>query len=608
MQLIGANKIFKKFQERKAAYEIKLKKARKLSGLISTFRLLAFLFAAAIFGFGLHGEQFYLFYFAVPLIVLFIFLIIKHNSIKNRIDFLEKVISINEDALRRLSGQWTSFSDSGERFINNEHPYTTDLNIFGHGSLFQYINTTSSFTGEQTLVKQLRVSADLEEIRPRQQAISDLAGRLDFRQHFQAEGTDTFFKTHDPADLLSWSEEKPSISRKNLMDYLWVLPAVTLLFLLLAVLQVVPPGFFVFALLMQVIAAGLGEKVVREAFSNTEKAVDQLKRYVRLLQYIEAENFKAPFLLNLKQRLFTDSRSALDQIKALSKIGDRINLRYGNSLIYFPVNIAVLWDLHTLKKLDGWKRQSGLSLRVWFNIVGEFEALSSLAVIAQDHPDWVYPQVSGGAPVYEAKSLGHPLIGEEFRVNNDLRLSGPGAASIITGSNMSGKSTYLRTAGINLVLAYSGAPVCAESMSCSLMRIYSKMQIHDNLTEKVSTFYAELKRIKMIIDAAQTGAPLIFLLDEIFRGTNSRDRIFSTRNVVKQLHKLSTIGLITTHDLELSVLEKEYPGSIINYHFTDEIDDDGIHFDYKLKPGVSQTANAVALMKMIGIEVEADPT
>jgi hypothetical protein len=574
--------------------------------LISTFRLLAFLFAAAIFAFGLSREQFYVFYLGLPLILLFIFLIVKHNSIKERIGFLEKVIKINEDALLRLSGQWTSFFDSGERFVDNEHPFTTDLNIFGHGSLFQYINSTSSFTGEKTLVTQLRVGADLEEINPRQQAISDLAGRLDFRQHFQAEGTNTFFKTHDPADLFSWSEEKPSINRKNLMEYLWVLPVLTLVLLILAVLQVIPLGFFLFTLILQVIIAGLGEKSVRDAFSNTEKAVDQLKRYVRLLRYIKAENFKAPFLLDLKQKLFSDSRTALDQIKALSKIGDRINLRYGNPLIYFPVNIALLWDLHTLKKLDGWKRQSGFSLREWFNIVGEFEALSSLAVIAHDHPEWVYPRVSGGTPVYEAKSLGHPLIGEELRVNNDLRLPGSGSALIITGSNMSGKSTYLRTAGINLVLAYAGAPVCAEQMSCSLMSIFSKMQIHDNLTEKVSTFYAELKRIKMIIDAAQTGAPLIFLLDEIFRGTNSRDRIFSTRNVVKQLHKLSTIGLITTHDLELSVLEKEYPESITNYHFTDEIDDEGIHFDYKLKAGVSQTANAVALMKMIGIEVEEE--
>jgi hypothetical protein len=576
--------------------------------LISTFRLLAFLFAAAFFGFALQREQFYLLYPALPLIIIFIFLIIKHNAIKDRIAFLQKVIIINEDALRRLSGQWTSFPESGERFINHDHPFTTDLNIFGHGSLFQYMNCTSSFTGEQTLVKQLRVSAGLEEIKPRQEAVADLAERLDFRQHLQAEGADPFFKTHDPADLFSWSEEKPTIERKKIIDYLWVLPSVTLILLLLAVLEVIPLGFFVITLIIQVIVAGLGERFVRDAFSNTEKAVGQLKRYARLLEYIQAENFKAPFLLNLKQKLFTGSRTALNQIKDLSKIGDRINLRYGNPLIYFPVNIAVLWDLHTLKKLDGWKRQSGYSLRDWFNIVGEFEALSSLAVIAHDHPHWAYPQVSGGTPVYEAKSLGHPLIGEELRVNNDLRLPGSGSALIITGSNMSGKSTYLRTAGINLVLAYAGAPACAERMSCSLMRIYSKMQIHDNLTEKVSTFYAELKRIKMIIDAAQTGAPLIFLLDEIFRGTNSRDRIFSTRNVIKQLHKLSTIGLITTHDLELSVLEKEYPEAITNYHFTDEIDQQGIHFDYKLKEGVSKTANALALMKMIGIEVEDDPS
>ena len=598
------NDIVDKFQQRKAEYKSKLSKTQNGSNLISTFRFLLFIAASGLLGFGVYSTQYYYGYYALIILFVFIGLVIMHSLFKAKIILLEKMVEINENALLRLAGKWTTFTESGEKFVDHGHPYTTDLNIFGQGSLFQYINTTCSFIGEQTLAKHLSSSAPLEEIKPRQEAVLELSSRLDFRQHFQAVGADEFFKNNDLADLLSWSEEQALVGYKKLMGYICLLPALTLTLLVAGLFFDVPLYYFVISLSAQVIITVAGEIIVSKTFSKTEKAAIQLKRYVKLLRCIKAEEFKAPFLLKLKQKLKTDPHTALKQIKVLSKIADRLHLRHAYPGIYHPVNAAFLWDIYTFFKLERWKRKVGPSLRTWFNVVGEFEALSSLAILAHYNPDWIFPQVENGFPRLEAKALGHPLISDGLRVGNDICLPQPGLVWLITGSNMSGKSTLLRTAGINLVLAYAGAPVCAEKMLCSMMNVYSKMQVHDNLEEKVSTFYAELKRMKMIIDAAKTQDPLIFLLDEIFRGTNSRDRIFATSNVIKQLQRLSAIGLVTTHDLELSVLEEECVGNIFNYHFTDKIQDGRIYFDYKLKHGVSQTANALALMKMIGIEVE----
>jgi DNA mismatch repair ATPase MutS len=348
----------------------------------------------------------------------------------------------------------------------------------------------------------------------------------------------------------------------------------------------------------------VGEKETKHRFFKTEQAVLRLKRYVELMDRIIQEEFTAPFLIKLKGMLVSGGIPASRQVRNLMTIAEHSNLRYSNALIYFPLNIVFLWDLRTLRRMNRWQKRWGGSVRGWFEATGEIEALSSLAGLCHDNPHWAFPGVREDSPAFLAESLGHPLIPAAERVANDLSLACRGTVFIITGSNMSGKSTLLRTVGINLVLAYAGAPVCAHGMTCSHMRIYSKMQVHDNLEERVSTFYAELKRMKMIIDAAKSGDPLIFLLDEIFRGTNSRDRIIATRTVIRQLHKLNTIGLISTHDLELGSLEKEFPGLISNYHFDDDIKNGRIHFDFRLKPGISQTANAIALMRMIGIQVE----
>lgn len=592
------------YLRRRSMFQKKLDRVKKKANRISWLRLLSFTLAVFAFGYGLYGPYAGIIYMTIPLAALFGLLVIKHNRLKEEINFLQKLVKINDTARLRLEGKWTAFTERGGRYVDHNHPYTTDLNIFGEGSLFQYINATSSFRGERILAGLLSGPSAAEKIRLRQEAVSDLAARLDFRQYLQAAGMDSFFKEQDPDVIVSWAKRQEYFFRQP--GVLLFLPLVTCSVFALGLLGIVSYLPAALLLALQVAIASPGEKKAREHFARVEKAVQRLKRYEKLLCLIEQENFKAPYLIAQKKRLYSGGRFASRQVRLLVNISDRNNLRFSNSMIYLILKFAVFWDLWTLKLLDDWQKKCGLSVCSWFDAAGEVEALSSLAGLYHDNPHWAFANILDGPPTFQAEGLGHPLIAPAERVSNDLAISGPGTFFMITGSNMSGKSTLLRTVGINLVLAYAGAPVCAAKLKCSIMQMYSKMHILDNLEERISTFYAELLRMKMIIDAAVQGTPLLILLDEIFRGTNPQDRIFATRIIIKQLQRLNTVGLVTTHDLELGKLEKEYPGSICNYHFTDEIRDGSIFFDYKIKPGIARTANALSLMKLIGIDVEAE--
>jgi DNA mismatch repair ATPase MutS len=291
---------------------------------------------------------------------------------------------------------------------------------------------------------------------------------------------------------------------------------------------------------------------------------------------------------------------AYKQVDRLSKIIDSISSRHGS--FYFIMNILTLWDYQNMISLERWRKESGGFLKAWLEAIGKIEALSSLAIIRYDNPEWVVPKISESEkPEFEAKSMGHPLL-RGNRVENDLSTNIPDRILLITGSNMSGKSTLLRTAGINLVLAYTGAPVCARKFTASIMEIHTCMRVSDDLSRNISSFYAELLRIKNIVKEAETGKSLFFLLDEIFKGTNSIDRHTGARVLIQKLNGLNCIGLVSTHDLELGDLEKS-SDKIKNYHFEEYYKDDRIHFDYKLRNGVSKTRNAVYLMKMAGIDI-----
>jgi len=595
------NQIYETYHLKRAHVAEKLSEVMRQNNRLVLLRPLIFMAAVVLslaYSF-LSAKPIYLFGSGI-LIILFIIFIAKHNSIKARAQYLEFLVQINDTAIRRLEGKWLDFANTGEHFINHEHRYSADLNIFGQGSLFQYVNAATSIVGEERLAHLLSFQTDLAEIKQRQQAIQELGLRLDWRQHFQATGMlGNLKKTGRLEKLLAWAEDKPVYTNKYI-SYLLLLPVITLVLAVLGYFHFITPYLWIVPLGFQVLVVAFTAKTAHQTFNKTGSSVSEIQRCSALLACIEPESYDSPLLIELKNTLVKQDNTPSRQIKKLFGIVDRMGLRY--SSIHPVINIAILWDLQTLIKLENWRSGTGRLLREWIEVMAEFEALSSLAVLAYEHPHWTVPQITESAPAIKAVALGHPLIKDEIRVSNNVELPKPGTILLITGSNMSGKSTLLRTVGINLILAYAGAPVCAKEFNCSLMNVYTSIHINDNLEKNISTFYAELQRIKLIIDAAKSGEPVIFMIDEIFKGTNSKDRILGARAVIKSLNELAAIGLVSTHDLELSRLEHESP-LIKNYHFTDQISDREITFDYRLKPGVSKSTNAIALMKIIGIGI-----
>lgn len=594
-------KIKEHYQSNKERYESKLAELRKTDNSLVLYRSLATLSMVGLLLYGYAKSLSNLYFYVFPILFIFVLMVQRHKKIRKQIFHTENLLRINLWALARLSGGWTKFSRRGESFLDPAHPYASDLNILGQDSLFQYINATNLITGEQALAKLFLGKTYTEDINARQRAIQDLSSRLAWRQHLQATGMVTQYRQSDLVSLWEWARQGPLLANKTYIYLLWLLPLTTLTCLVLMAYRIVPTSVPLALLILQVLLVVVGQIFIAKSLQNTERVSEELERLGLLLKHVEEENFQAPLLVALQKKLVKKDQKASQQVKALARIAVLINLR--NSVVYHFINALIFWDLYTIRAMDQWKSRYGLFLEQWFEVIGQFEALSSIAALAHDNPHWVFPKVSEGGPSFSATDLGHPLINEAARISNNVSLPQPGTIHIITGSNMSGKSTLLRTVGINLVLAYAGAPVCASNMHCSIMSIYTSMRIQDNLEQNISSFYAELKRIKLVIEAAHQGHPLIFLLDELFRGTNSRDRIAGARTIIKNLAGQSVIGFVTTHDLELSTLASECPQRIKNYHFTDEIINNEMTFDYRLKEGVSQTTNAIALMKMIGIDV-----
>lgn len=590
------------YKNKLAQYEAALAAAKKKDNNFVLYRSLVALGVVGLLIYGYFKGLTSAYMSVIPLTLVFLLLVKRHQQIRRELTYCENLTKLNQRALQRLNGQWTDFPENGEQFVDQEHPYTSDLNIFGQGSLFQYLNTTNLVTGEQALAKLLSEETNFPDISARQAAVRELSSQLDWRQHLQAIGMGSKAKEGEPAKLWLWAREQVPFLHNKALYLLTVLPITTWVLLIFMAFRLVPTYLPLVLLIIQVLLVTVGQAFMGRVFQDTEKAALELERLSKLLAHIEGQSFKAPLLVEFQRKLLRQNKSASQQVQALSRIATLINLRY--SVVYHFVNALFFCDLYTLHLLEKWKDQYGMYLERWFQVIGQFEALTSLATVAHDNPHWVFPLVEQGNPFFKAVELGHPLINRGIRVCNDVALPQAGTIHIITGSNMSGKSTLLRTVGINLVLAYAGAPVCAAELHCSQLKIYTSMRVQDSLEEGISSFYAELKRIKIIIEAARLNKPLLFLLDEIFRGTNSRDRIAGARTVIKNLAQQNVIGFVTTHDLELGALAEECPKQISNFHFTDRILNQTITFDYRLKVGISKTTNAIALMKIVGIEVD----
>lgn len=532
----------------------------------------------------------------------FIALVVCHRIIKNKMNFSKGIIEINNKYLSRINGSWIDFKDIGEEFIDSNHRYSSDLDIVGKESLFQLINTTNTPKGRNNLAK-LLLNPDCKEkeIISRQKAIKELQNKLDLCQQMEYTTGKHKDKLKNPQKLIEYSQDNTLlIKSKKTKNIIYVLPLITVP-LSAAILLFKIKELYVLvvaATIIQFLIWAVGILKINYILQSVDYFKYNLNTYVNILKLLEKEEFKSDELKNLKLKLFGEKHSSMVAIKELDKVLDRINLRY-NGILYILLNTILLWDYQCVFSLESWKEKYGCKIADWLEAIGKFESLMSLSVLMHINKDICFPKIHTSDLVVAAKDLGHPLLNSNDRVVNDLDMKN--SIFIISGSNMSGKTTFLRTIGINLVLAYSGAPVCAKEMNCSLLNIFTSMRINDDLKNGISTFYAELMRIKAIIDYSSKKKEMIFLVDEIFRGTNSLDRIIGAKNVLANLNAAGVIGALTTHDLELCVLDKH--NRIKNYHFSENYKNNKIFFDYKIKIGKSTTTNAKYLMNIVGIKI-----
>jgi DNA mismatch repair ATPase MutS len=533
---------------------------------------------------------------------IFIYLVVRHERLKNHMRYTTFLRDINTSSLKRLQGEWDTFKDDGGDFKDSNHSYSEDLDIFGKKSLFQWINTANTFIGRRKLSELfLGIIGNSDDIRERQEAVDELATMLSWRQRFLAEGMLAKGKMRDPGELIHWARESSEFFRNYWVVYIFrICPIITIILVVTGfVMNIIPWYLTAAALVLQFGLLSYKKKDRYWMFSIVENYADDLKVYYKMIELFEKRKFKSPYIKKIKDGI-KDNKGleVFKQVDKLSAIIDSISNR--RNFFYVFINILILWDFQNMIALERWKQNSGHVLKKWFDALGRIEALASLAVIRFENPDWVMPVIcDGNEPVFETKGIGHPLLTGK-RIYNDFTIDNEVKVLLITGSNMSGKSTLLRTAGINLVLAYAGAPVCASWFQASLMEIITCMRVSDNLGENISSFHAELLRIKKIVTEAESGEKVFFLLDEIFKGTNSLDRHTGARVLINKLSLTKSIGLVSTHDLELCELEREND-RIANYHFQEYYKDGKIYFDYKLRPGPSTTRNALYLMQLAGI-------
>ncbi|MDX5436328.1 MAG: DNA mismatch repair protein MutS [Pontibacter sp.] len=537
---------------------------------------------------------------------LFVLVMRWHSKVDFRYQQLRLLRVVNEQEVERLQGKLSKF-DGGKEFVDDHHPYTSDLDIFGQNSLFQLLNRSVTSIGKHKLANWLRQAAPVQAVLQRQEAVAELASEQRFNWLQELLALPMHYK-HDVAsatDFIHWFRDKQFFKQHTLLKLLtFILPVLTL--------AAVAAWFYglsgwipVVFLLLQFLLAYKFRVERDEYYEKSIGIFEAMRSYTTQLQHIEQERFQAPLLQQLQQELTSGGSAASASINKLANIIDYFSWRLSTLMAFF-LNTMLMWDFVWMYRLERWKEQHLEQLRQSLEVLAEFEALASMAAYQHAHPHYAVPQLSQQPFLYQATALAHPLIFSVRPVANDFATEGTGHTIVITGSNMSGKTTFLRTVGINVVLALMGAPVCAARMEVAPAQVYTAMRTADNLAENTSSFYAELKRLRMLLELTEQGQPVFYLLDEILKGTNSRDRHLGAMSLIRQLHKRNASGLISTHDLELGAMEQELPGSVENYSFNSDIIGNQINFDYKLTQGICRSFNASKLMQLMGIEIEEE--
>lgn len=587
------------YSYKKKEIETEIKKLRSTSARFSFFRLCVF-----IFGF---VQLFFIFpifnllsiFIAVLSLLILILLIVKHGQLQFQLKLNEIKKQNYSKELKAIDHNFEDF-DAGNEFDDANHGFAYDIDFFAKQGFFQSLNRCENHTAKRILKDFLILpNKKKEEIVKRQKTITELSNLQDLSHEYLAYSKIGLSEVNDEHIIRSLSEDNFFIKKRSINILRFVLPGLTILTLLLYALQIINQSLPITIIVLQLSYLGLYFRKINKIHQDTSNQHYQFVNYVHLIKLIGAQKFQSEELISLNSKVNEGDDSAYTALKNLSLILKRIDYRL-NLLVGFILNAIFLWDFHCMIKLEKWKNKHKHKLKEWIDTLHSFESLISLGRYKFNHPAFTFPKINPNA-IFQSESLGHPLIEPEKRICNDFKINEEGGFTIVTGANMAGKSTFLRTVGLSMVMAYAGLPVCAKKLELSVFELYTSMRTNDSLSKNESYFYAELKRLKDLLDKINKKERLFVILDEILKGTNSKDKQEGSLLFLSKLIQTNTTGIIATHDLQLAKIEEHFPEKIQNKCFEIELNGAEISFDYKLYNGITQKMNASLLMKQMGI-------
>jgi hypothetical protein len=511
----------------------------------------------------------------------------------------ERAADLYRKGIARLDDRWAGLGSTGEHLVKLDHPYAEDLDLFGSGSLFELLSSARTRVGEETLAHWLQHPAAPDIVRERQAAVIELRSRLDLREDLALLG-EGIHTGADAETLTRWAAAPPWHIPNTIV---WTARALATLSLISLILWFAGFGWIPLLILLvlgQVFSHRIREPVIR-VVSTVETPGKDLQLLSEVLRRLESEQFTAPRLVQLRAQLDVAGSPPSAQIARLKRLIELYDSR--RNIVFAPIAALLLWPVQCAIAIERWRQASGPAVARWLAAVGELEALSSIAGYSYEHPVDPFPELVDDAVCFDGEGLGHPLLREAQNVRTDLRLSQSPSVLIVSGSNMSGKSTLLRTVGTNTVLALAGAPVRARRLRLAPLQVGASIRVQDSLQAGASRFYAEITRLRMIVELTNGALPVLFLLDEILHGTNSHDRRIGAEGVVSGLIERGAIGLVTTHDLALTHIVEQLDSRAANVHFEDHLEGGKLTFDYLLRPGILQKSNALELMRSVGLDV-----
>ena len=586
------------YEQRLRARESKVVQYEKIHIQLGNLRLVLVVIAAAIAWASFHRPFVSPAWLFAPAVI-FVAVSAYHSRVLRARDLAQRAVLFYRKGLARMADQWPGTGQTGERFDDPHHVYASDLDLFGRGGLFELLSTARTRMGEETLAQWLLSHSSLEQIRERQAAVAELRPQLDLAEDLAVLGEDARPGV-DPAALTHWAEGPNRMAPEWLR---WLAPVLAAA----AVASIVIWGFWSMAtpLVLVVIVEAILTYRLRHALDgvlhSAEHAFHDLELLSGLLARLERQTFQAPRLRALQCELSSHHMAGSQALARLQTIVDLIASR--ENFILRVLDAPLMFSVQVAFAAERWRRAHGHAVRNWLRAIGEIEALLSFATYSYEHPADPFPEFVEGAACLDATEIGHPLVPARTCIRNSVRVGGDSRVLLVSGSNMSGKSTLLRAVGINVVLAMAGAPVRAESLRLTPLRLGASIRINDSLQEGSSRFYAEITRLRQIVDLAGGQPALMFLLDELLQGTNSKDRRIGAEGLVRALLGHGAIGLISTHDLALTEISGLPPGHLHNVHFQDEFEDGKMKFDYQLHEGVVTKSNGLALMRSIGLDV-----